>query len=62
VTRLRQALQAYSAGGDLTPLLEAVRELHARQAPAEPVLIASRAVRPIAREDLHLVCFEYVAS
>ncbi|HSN78071.1 MAG TPA: helicase-related protein, partial [Anaerolineae bacterium] len=62
VTRLRQALQAYSAGGDLRPLLETVRELHARQAPAEPVPSAGRALRPIAREDLHLVCFEYVAS
>jgi hypothetical protein len=38
VARLRQAVQAYSASGDVAGLIEVVRALHQQQAPRRPKL------------------------
>jgi superfamily II DNA or RNA helicase len=60
VQTLRQALKTYTATSDVVPLIAAVRELYAQQGiPGEEIPIDRRS-QQIAREDLHLVCYEYV--
>ena len=58
VTRLRQALQEYSATGDAGPLIAAVRDLYTQQALPAPAHRPRQL--PLVRTDLHLVCYEYV--
>ena len=60
VTRLREALQAYSASNDVAPLVQTVRELYQQQAPLEAPQRNGRLHRPVTRDDLHLVCYEYL--
>lgn len=59
VKRLRGGLGNYTKDRDLTPLLAIVREL--QQAFGAIVSIATP-LPQIDRDDLHLVCFEYVSS
>jgi hypothetical protein len=61
VKTLREAVKAYSASADVGPLLDTLRILRTQQGlvPDSPVA-ASRHV--VQREELHLVCFEYVCS
>ena len=60
VKALREAVQVYSTGGDVAPLLETLRELHTQQGQSPPGPNGAGPRRPIVREDLHLVCFEYI--
>jgi hypothetical protein len=61
VARLRQAVQAYSASGDVSGLVETVRTLHQQQAPPAAPPSSARPFHPLNRDDLHLVCYEYLA-
>lgn len=61
VQQLRKALQSFSTTSEVTPLIEAVRELYQHQ--AEFVSNGSGDKKPvnrIKREDLRLMCYEYV--
>ncbi|MCB9451449.1 MAG: helicase [Anaerolineaceae bacterium] len=61
VQQLRKALQSFSTTSEVTPLIEAVRELYLHQ--AELVSNGSDDKKPvnrIKREDLRLMCYEYV--
>lgn len=61
VQQLRRALQGYSTSSEVTPLIEAVRELYRHQ--AELVSADAGDKKPvirIKREDLRLICYEYV--
>jgi hypothetical protein len=60
VQTLRQALKTYTATSDVAPLIAAIRELYAEQGIAGEETPIDRRRQQIAREDLHLVCFEYV--
>jgi hypothetical protein len=60
VQQLREAMKTYSTTNDLAPLMETLRDLYAQQgqvAEEEP-----RQRHRITRDDLHLVCFEYICS
>jgi len=57
---LRQAYRAYRADGDAAALLAAVQALEAAAAPSSPS--QHTAGRPLTRDDLHLVCWEYIWS
>ncbi len=61
VQQLRQALQAFSATNDVAVLIAAVRELYEQQADS-PAGDADekKPVPRIARDDLHLICYEYI--
>lgn len=61
VNTLRQAVNAYSSSAGIGPLLETLRLLRAQQGlpPASPGPSSRHTVQ---REDLHLVCFEYICS
>lgn len=61
VTRLRQAVQVYSASGDVAGLVETVRTLAQQQAPPPAPAPSAGKLRPLSRDDLHLVCYEYLA-
>lgn len=61
VQQLRKALQSFSTTSEVTPLIEAVRELYQHQ--AEFVSNGSGDKKPvnrIKREDLRLMCYEYI--
>jgi hypothetical protein len=63
VQQLRKAMQTYSSTNDVRVLIETVRALYQHQGTAfshEPV-DNSRATR-IARQDLKLVCYEYICA
>ncbi len=63
VQQLRKALQLYSSTNEAHGLIETVREL--RKMHGEPPPTAAAEKKPgvrIAREDLKLMCYEYVAS
>ncbi|MBA3530372.1 MAG: helicase, partial [Ardenticatenales bacterium] len=60
VQQLRKALQEYSASNDATPLVETTRALRQSQgAPAAEPAAEKGRVR-LSRDDLKLVCYEYV--
>ena len=58
VKDLREAYEAYQRDGDVEALLAAVRELETA-GEQEP---ETHAAEQLTREDLHLVCWEYVWS
>jgi superfamily II DNA or RNA helicase len=60
VRDLRQAYEAYSAGRELGVLLERIREIQI--AVGEIEVKSDESVPAVRREDLHLVCFDYVWS
>ena len=62
VTKLRQAMKDYSASNDFAPLVETVRDLHEQQAPVDETPSAAFRRRPLTRDDLHLVCYEYIVA
>jgi len=59
VKDLRAAYENYQRDGDLTALLNAVDALETTASQSEP---ETTVVAPLVREDLHLVCWEYVWS
>jgi hypothetical protein len=61
VKTLREAVKAYSSGADIGPLLDTLRTLRTQQGliPESPGQAPRHVVQ---REDLHLVCFEYVCA
>ena len=61
VKTLREAVNAYSSSHDIGPLVEVLRALRAQQEPTD----SDHERQPrhvVQRDDLHLVCFEYVCS
>ncbi|MBP8293327.1 MAG: hypothetical protein KAX65_11175, partial [Caldilineaceae bacterium] len=60
VQRLRDGLKQYSIDGDVTALLVVVRTLYAEQGYVDVGQSAPRRTPTVRREDLHLVCYEYV--
>ena len=61
IQQLRKALQHYSSANDATSLIATVREIHAQQsAPATPETAENQARSSITREQLRLICYEYV--
>jgi hypothetical protein len=61
VQNLRKALQSYGDLGDVTSLIETVRDLYRSQGTFNPTeLSEKKPIKRIKREDLRLVCYEYV--
>lgn len=61
VQQLRQALQAYSQTNDPAALISTLRTVHEQQgSPPPEALAASSPAKTITREQLRLVCFEYI--
>jgi len=61
VQQLRKALQTYSSTNDVQVLIETVRALHAHQGTfASDGSDDKKPVSRIKREDLRLICYEYV--
>lgn len=60
VQQLRKALQTYSSTSDATVLLEAVRELHRKQGAAPVLDVGKSKGSRVSRNDLKLICYEYV--
>ncbi|MCA9973504.1 MAG: hypothetical protein KC425_24970, partial [Anaerolineales bacterium] len=60
VQQLRDGMKIYSATNDLTPLIETLRVLYEQQ--GQIAVEESRQRQRITRDDLHLVCFEYICS
>lgn len=61
VQKLREAVKAYSASNEVGPLIATLRELYEQQGQAEVEETRSRGQR-LTRENLHLVCFEYICN
>ncbi|MCI0577972.1 MAG: phospholipase D-like domain-containing protein [Chloroflexi bacterium] len=57
---LRDALRAYSANGDARPLIDTTRQLYDQQAGLPPEPENGNRMKAITRDDLHLVCYEYI--
>ncbi len=62
VQRLRKALQEYGNTGDLAALIGVVRELYEQQGVVAPQPQNGIGQRRLTRDNLHLICFEYVIS
>lgn len=60
VQQLRKALQAFSSTNDGSALVEAVRALYQQQAELTPRAADRKPIERIRREDLRLICYEYV--
>jgi SNF2 family DNA or RNA helicase len=60
VHQLRESIKAYSANNDATVLVETVRALWQEQGEIAASPADTRPLTRLSREDLHLVCFEYV--
>lgn len=58
IKELRRAYESFTAGGQLSDLLAAVQRIGQEQ--AQPAAIESASKLPVNREDLRLVCFDYV--
>lgn len=61
VQQLREATKTYSATNELAPLMDILRALYEQQGPANVDDSRPRGQR-LTREDLHLVCFEYICN
>lgn len=61
VQLLREAMKAYSTTNEFEPLMETLRALHQQQGNSEVEETRPKGKR-LTREDLHLVCFEYISS
>lgn len=62
IRKLRDALTSYSRANELDPLLETLRELRAQQNMTAGEDESRLAAPRLSREDLHLVCFEYICG
>ena len=60
VQTLRQALKAYTTTSDVAPLIATIRESVAQYGSAFADTSADRRGPRLVREDLHLICYEYV--
>ncbi len=58
IKELRKAYESFSTSGQIDDLLVAVRSISQKQ--TQPISQESEATVPVRREDLKLVCFEYV--
>jgi superfamily II DNA or RNA helicase len=61
VQKLREAMKSYSADNEIDPLMETLRDLYREQGQVDEEKTRSRGQR-LRREDLHLVCFEYICN
>jgi len=62
VRTLRDALRSYSDDDDIRPLLQTVGELRERQGGAETDAADGHRLAVLDRDDLHLVCYEYICA
>jgi superfamily II DNA/RNA helicase len=62
VQRLRKALQEYGSAADLAALVDVVSELYQQQGVEMSQPQNGTQPRRLTRDDLHLICFEYVSS
>ena len=61
VQQLRKALQTYSSTNDVQVLVETVRALYGHQGAVSPHESPDeKPVSKIRREDLKLICYEYI--
>ena len=60
VKALRRAYDAYTSGGSIQSLMEGIGTIRASTGPPDEE--AEEPGGPINREDLHLICFDYVWS
>lgn len=60
VQSLRDGLKVYSSNNEVLPLIEVVRELYEQQGLESEEPVDGGTGQVLSREDLHLVCFEYV--
>jgi hypothetical protein len=60
VQKLREVMKIYSTANKLEPLLEAVRELYQQQGQIK--VDEPRQRSRLSRDDLHLICFEYICQ
>ncbi|HEX6386628.1 MAG TPA: helicase, partial [Anaerolineae bacterium] len=58
---LRKGLQRYSSSDEIEPLIDSIRELYQQQGGIETGEAEERRALAVTRDDLHLVCYEYVA-
>jgi hypothetical protein len=61
VQELRDVMKTYSATNELAPLMDTLRALYEQQGPVDGGESRPRSQR-LTREDLHLVCFEYICN
>lgn len=59
---LRRALKSFTATSDVLPLLTIVREIARQQSVMREGAPSYAATRGLRREDLHLVCYEYICG
>ncbi len=62
VQELRRALKAFTATSDVLPLVTTVREIAREQSVMREEASAYGTARGLRREDLHLVCYEYICT
>jgi len=62
VAALRQATKKYSHTSDAQPLVELIRTLHIQQGQNDNATAESLPRLRLSRDDLHLVCYEYVEA
>jgi hypothetical protein len=63
VQQLRQAIQTYSRTNDVQALIECVRALYQHQSTSSSSMASDeRPARKIRREDLKLICYEYICA
>ncbi|MDZ4721252.1 MAG: helicase-related protein [Roseiflexaceae bacterium] len=61
VQQLRKALQSYSSSSEVKPLIETIREIYRNQGAASPTAaVEKKASNGLIRENLRLICYEYV--
>ena len=60
VQTLRQALKTYTTTSDVAPLIATIRESVAQYGSAREDTSADRRTPRLVREDLHLICYEYI--
>jgi hypothetical protein len=61
IQQLRKAIQTFSSTDEVAPLIDTVREIYHHQANTND-LDERKPVQSIKREDLKLICFEYIYS
>jgi hypothetical protein len=62
IRTLRDAYRQYSAGGQIGALIEVVKSVKGKTGELSPLPSASGSSAAIRREDLYLICFDYVWS
>jgi hypothetical protein len=60
IQRLRETVKTYRNNGEFEPLLTIVRDLYKMQGMVESNSSYESVHNVLKREDLHLVCYEYI--